>query len=167
MSGRYWLVLAIINFVQKFKPSFHWPRCAINFHSIDKSGRCAAHCLTSRIFPHGTSVHICLVNIVVVISVKACKSRLIQVELCRNLSSPLCDKVILANVAFRKNCVKLLVAVILILVQIALSAVSDAKILQVWYDLSDLERMGVVWQWEGSICPVYLVCYCAVEPFSL
>ncbi len=63
----------------------------------------------------------------------------------------------MADVIFREHSVKLLEAVVLVLVCIALIAISKTKVLQVWNDLSDLESMSVVWQWEWSISPNDLV----------
>ena len=63
----------------------------------------------------------------------------------------------MADVIFREHSVKLLEAVVLVLVCIALIVISKTKVLQVWNDLSDLESMSVVWQWEWSISPNDLV----------
>ena len=91
------------------------------------------------------------------------KSGNIEIKLSRNLRCPLGNEVVLGNIVFCENCIKLSIAEVLVLVkQIALTTVFGTKSLQVGNNLGNLESVGVIRKRERCVMPENLVCYCTV-----
>ena len=158
------VVLRVVDIVEDREPLSDATRGVVQLDAVDVGSRSARHGLARRILPH--SAHVVVRVVFVGRGIDRGKHSRIQVELSGYLGRPLGDEVVLRDIFLRKHGLELLVAVILVGVHQALSAIGIAQVHQVGHHLGHLEGVGVVRQRERGVGPEYLVGYGAVEPLG-